>query len=139
MKQLRSTLQSLVNPYLRSCLDSQKLQTVPKEFVLWPTLDISDTNNDTNVVSRATNVASLSQVNLTEKQKIIYNVISRATDFGATDGATNDTINYEFLIEKTQIPRRTLQREISALCKLGLIKAMGNNMNRHWIAISQED
>lgn len=80
------------------------------------------------------NGASLAQVNLTKKQEIIYTVIRCATNFGATVGATNDTINYEFLIEKTQIPRRTLQREISALCKLGLIKAMGNNMNRHWIA-----
>lgn len=77
----------------------------------------------TNVVS---DVVSLSQVQLTDRQRKIVNLIKE-----------NPFISAQEMSVVLSVVHRTVQRDLSAMQKLGILIREGNTSAGHWVVIQK--
>ena len=80
-------------------------------------------NVASNVVS---SVVSVSQVQLTERQREIYKLIK-----------TNSFISSKQMSVVLSVVHRTIQRDLAALQKAGIIIREGNTSAGHWVLLKQ--
>jgi ATP-dependent DNA helicase RecG len=68
------------------------------------------------------NVGDMSETKLTERQQIILNLIKESP-----------TITGKQMSEMLSVSQRTIERDLSAMQKLGALKREGNDNNGAWI------
>ena len=80
-----------------------------------------------NVVSGVvSNVVSMSQVQLTDRQKKIVNLIKE-----------NQFISAQEMSAVLSVVHRTIQRDLSAMQKKGILIREGNTSAGHWVVIQK--
>ena len=72
--------------------------------------------------------AQENNVELTERQRIIYEIIKN----GTVNDTINDTINAKVLSEALDTSVITIKRDLYVLRDMNLIKYVGSNKTGHW-------
>lgn len=101
----------------------------------------------TNVTDNAENVTDNVLDRLTERQKVIYNILKSNVPDNILDNAENVTDNVtdtakettETLAKRLSVSVRTIKRDMKVLQELGFIKRDGANFGGRWVVVSIEN
>ncbi len=120
------TLRKLIDEgLLISTQDGYKLSDRYYEIVKNTTVDVTGQDSDT------VNVQLSNAIELTERQRIIYNSIKESVQLNVQLNTTN-------LSNKLSIGFKTMQRELKVIETLGLIVRVGSKKTGHWELINQQ-